>query len=269
MSDGDVMNPALAGSSGDVTVVTEAPRACVATEFPPPVENPAPAPGFVATGTYKAPAPDPTAGAPKKGGAGYLVAKRVFDVVFSAGVCIVLAIPVVAACAAICIDTPGKPFFRQERIGQGGKRIYIFKLRTMVSDAHEHPEKYMTASQLETWKREQKLDNDPRITCVGRVLRRTSLDELPQFINVLTGDLSVIGPRPVTLEETYEYGDARDEVLACRPGITGWWAATDRNDSTWQSGQRQARELFYVRHQSLGLDARVFVKTFKAMRRGK
>ena len=263
------MNPALAGSSGDVAVVTEAPRACVATEFPSPVENPAPAPGFVATGTYKAPRLDLTAGAPKKGGAGYLVAKRVFDVVFSAGVCIVLAIPVVAACAAICIDTPGKPFFRQERIGQGGKRIYIFKLRTMVSDAHEHPEKYMTASQLETWKREQKLDNDPRITRVGRVLRRTSLDELPQFINVLTGDLSVIGPRPVTLEETYEYGDARDEVLACRPGITGWWAATDRNDSTWQSGQRQARELFYVRHQSLGLDARVFVKTFKAMRRGK
>lgn len=81
--------------------------------------------------------------------------------------------------------------------------------------------------------------------------------------------MSVIGPRPVTLEETYEYGDAREEVLACKPGITGWWAATDRNDSTWQSGQRQARELFYVRHQSLGLDARVFMKTFKAMRKGR
>ena len=269
MSNEDVLNPAFAGSSSDAVAATEAAPARVATEFPPPVEDPAPAPGFVATGTYKAPAPDLTAGAPKKGGAGYLAAKRVFDVVFSAGVCVVLAIPVAAACAAICIDTPGKPIFRQERIGQGGKRIYIFKLRTMVADAHEHPEKYMTSAQLETWKREQKLDNDPRVTRVGRVLRRTSLDELPQFINVLTGDLSVIGPRPVTLEETYEYGDARDEVLACKPGITGWWAATDRNDSTWQSGQRQARELFYVRHQSLGLDARVFVKTFRAMRRGK
>ncbi len=223
----------------------------------------------VAAGTYKAPAPDLAAGATKKGGAGYLAVKRAFDIVFSAGVCIVLAIPVAAACAAICIDSPGKPFFRQERIGQGGKRIYIFKLRTMVSDAHEHPEKYMTASQFETWKREQKLDDDPRITHVGSFLRRSSLDELPQFINVLKGDLSVIGPRPVTLEETYEYGDARDEVLTCKPGITGWWAATDRNDSTWESGQRQARELFYVRHQSFGLDARVFAKTFKAMRRGK
>ena len=221
------------------------------------------------TGAYKAPAPDPSVAAPKKGGVGYLVAKRVFDIVFSAGMCLVLAIPVAVACVAICVDTPGKPFFRQERIGQGGKKIHIFKLRTMVSDAHDHPERYMSSAQLETWRREQKLDDDPRITRVGRILRRTSLDELPQFLNVLSGDLSVIGPRPVTLEETYEYGNARDEVLACRPGITGWWAATDRNDSTWESGQRQARELFYVRHQSLGLDARVFVKTFKAMGRGK
>ncbi len=222
-----------------------------------------------ATGAYRAPAPDLAADAPKKGGAGYLAVKRVFDIVFSAGVCVVLAVPVAAACIAIEIDSPGKPFFRQERIGQGGKKIYIFKLRTMVADAHQHPEKYMTAEQLAVWRREQKLDGDPRVTRVGRLLRRTSLDELPQFLNVLIGDLSVIGPRPVTLEETYEYGNARDEVLACKPGITGWWAVTDRNNSTWESGERQSRELFYVRHQSFGLDARVFVRTFKAMRRGK
>ena len=244
-------------------------QSAVATEFPPPVENPSPAQGFVATGSYRAPAADPNAAAPKKGGPGYFAFKRAFDIVFSAGVCLVLAIPVVAACIAIEIDSPGKPFFRQKRVGKGGKPIYIFKLRTMVPDAHEHPEKYMTPEQLAQWQREQKVDEDPRITRVGRFLRHTSLDELPQFINVLTGDLSVIGPRPVTLEETYEYGDARDEVLACKPGITGWWAATDRNDSTWASGQRQARELFYVRHQSFGLDARVFIKTFKAMRKGK
>ena len=222
-----------------------------------------------ATGSYKAPAPDLTVDAPKKGGIGYLAAKRAFDIVFSAGVCVALAIPVAIACVAICIDSPGKPFFRQERIGKGGRPIRIFKLRTMVADAHEHPERYMTPEQLEVWRREQKLDDDPRVTRVGHLLRRTSLDELPQFLNVLIGDLSVIGPRPVTLEETYEYGDARDEVLACKPGITGWWAVTDRNDSTWESGERQARELFYVRHQSFGLDARVFARTFKAMRRGK
>ena len=126
-------------------------------------------------GAYKAPAPDSSVAAPKKGGVGYLVAKRVFDIAFSAGVCLVLAVPVAVACAAICVDTPGKPFFRQERIGQGGKKIYIFKLRTMVSDAHDHPERYMSSAQLETWRREQKLDDDPRITRVGRILRRTSL----------------------------------------------------------------------------------------------
>ena len=229
----------------------------------------APASAPATATTFVAPVPDPTVEAPKKGGIGYLAIKRTFDVLFSAGVCVVLAIPVAAACVAIAVDSPGKPFFRQERIGQNGKKIYIFKLRTMVSDAHEHPEKYMTPEQLATWKREQKLDNDPRITRVGRFLRNTSLDELPQFLNVLTGDLSVIGPRPVTLEETYEFGNARDEFLSCKPGITGWWQVTDRNDATWADGSRQLLELFYVRHASIGLDMRIFWRTFKAMRRGK
>ena len=138
----------------------------------------------------------------------------------------------------------------------------------MVPDAHSNPERYMTPGQLETWRREQKLDDDPRITRVGRFLRRTSLDELPQFINVLTGDLSVIGPRPVTLEETYEFGDGRDEFLSCKPGITGWWQVTERNEATWENGDRQMLELFYVRHASMALDLRIFVKTFRAMRRG-
>ena len=212
-----------------------------------------------------APAPDSTAAAPRKGGTGYLVFKRAFDVVFSAAVCIVLAIPVAIACAAICADTPGKPFFRQERIGKGGKRIYIFKLRTMVADAHEHPERYMTSVQLETWRREQKLVNDPRITRVGRFLRRTSLDELPQFLNVLTGDLSVIGPRPITLDETYEFGEDRDEVLSVRPGITGLWQATDRNRATWENGRRQELELRYVRNRGYGMDVHIFLMTFRAM----
>lgn len=216
-------------------------------------------------GEFRCPPPDDSIAAPKPGGAGYRFVKRAFDICFSAGVCAVLAIPVVAVCAAICIDSPGKPFFRQERIGRGGKRIYIWKLRSMVPDAHSNPERYMTPEQLETWRREQKLDDDPRITRVGRFLRRTSLDELPQFINVLTGDLSVIGPRPVTLEETYEFGDGRDEFLSCKPGITGWWQVTERNAATWENGNRQMLELFYVRHASLALDLRIFVRTFKTM----
>lgn len=217
---------------------------------------------------FVVPPRDDTVPAPKPGGAGYRALKRIFDIVFSACVVAALAVPVAAACAAICLDSPGRPFFRQERIGLNGKTIRIFKLRTMVSDAHEHPERYMTPGQLETWRREQKLGDDPRVTRVGRFLRRTSLDELPQFLNVLTGDLSVIGPRPVTLEETYEFGNGRDEFLSVKPGITGWWQVTERNDATWENGDRQMLELFYVRHASCALDLRIFVRTFKAMGRG-
>ena len=223
---------------------------------------------FASNVAFIAPVADSTVPAPKKGGKAYHIIKRVFDLVFSLCVCMVLVIPVVLACIAITLDSPGKPFFLQERIGRYGKPIRIIKLRTMVSDADTAPEKYMTSEQLAIWKREQKLENDPRITRTGRFLRRTSLDELPQFINVLTGQLSVIGPRPVTLEETYEFGNARDEILACKPGITGWWQVTERNDATWENGHRQALELFYARHASLALDARVFVKTFKAMAKG-
>lgn len=199
------------------------------------------------------------------GGLGYRFVKRAFDIAFSALVIAVLVIPVAILCLVIVLDSPGAPFFRQERIGKGGRPIHIWKLRTMVADAHENPGRYMTGEQLETWMREQKLDDDPRVTRVGRLLRRTSLDELPQFVNVLVGDLSVIGPRPVTLEETYEFGDERGELLSVRPGITGWWQATERNAATWANGRRQELELYYVRHASLALDARVFALTLRAM----
>ena len=206
---------------------------------------------------------------PRPGGVGYRFIKRTFDVVFSGAVCLVGLIPSAIVCAAIAADSPGSPIFRQERVGQGGRRIGIYKFRTMVADAHEHPERYMTPEQLVQWEREQKVDDDPRVTRIGRVLRNTSLDEIPQFLNVLLGDLSVIGPRPVTQAETLEFGDERDEFLSVKPGITGWWQVTERNDATWENGRRQELELYYVRHASLALDLRVFAKTFKALGRGK
>lgn len=219
-------------------------------------------------GDFRVPPPDDTVPAPKPGGAGYRFVKRVFDIVFSLAVCAALALPVAVLCLLIALDSPGSPFFRQRRIGRGGKPIYIWKLRSMYSDAHSDPGKYLTPGQMAQWEREQKVGGDPRITRVGRFLRNASLDELPQFINVLTGELSVIGPRPVTLEETYEFGNARDEFLSVKPGITGWWQVTERNAATWANGDRQMLELFYVRHASLALDLRIFARTFKAMGRG-
>ena len=223
----------------------------------------------VPRGTYHVPPVDDTVAAPAPGGRTYLAVKRAFDLVFSAGVCLILAIPVGVACAAIALESPGSPIFRQRRVGQHGRPLHIYKLRTMYADAHEHPERYLDEPQMAQWRREQKVDDDPRVTHIGRVLRRTSLDELPQFVNVLKGELSVIGPRPVTEEETLEYGDARDLVLSVKPGITGWWQVMARNDATWESGERQALEVFYCRHASLSMDVRVFVRTFKAMRRGR
>lgn len=223
----------------------------------------------IAPGAFVAPPPDPSVPAPRRGGLGYRAVKRVFDVAFSGVACLVGLVPAALVCAAIRLDSPGGPVFSQERVGRGGKPIRIYKLRTMYADAHTHPERYLDGTQMAQWEREQKVDGDPRVTRVGRVLRCTSLDEVPQFLNVLRGDLSVIGPRPVTEAETREFGSARDEFLSVRPGITGWWQVMARNDATWETGDRQRLELFYVRHASLALDLRIFVRTFKAMGRGR
>lgn len=198
-------------------------------------------------------------------GLAYRFVKRSFDIVFSGVVTAVLVVPVAALGIAISLESPGGPMFRQSRVGKDGKQIRIFKLRSMYADAHEHPERYLSEEQLAQWRREQKVDNDPRVTRIGRLLRKTSLDELPQFLNVLIGDMSVVGPRPVTEEETYEFGADRDLALSVRPGITGLWQVTARNDATWESGERQRLELEYVRNRSIGMDLRIVLATFGAV----
>ena len=198
----------------------------------------------------------------------YRAAKRGFDILFSLAAIIVFLVPSAILCVAIALESPGGPVFRQRRVGKGGKVIRIFKFRSMYSDAHDHPERYLSSGQLDEWRREQKVDDDPRITPLGRFIRKMSIDEFPQFLNVLLGDMSVVGPRPVTLEETYEFGDCRDEVLSVRPGITGLWQATERNDATWESGDRQRLELEYVRNQSVAMDVRIMLVTLSAIARG-
>ncbi len=200
------------------------------------------------------------------GSKAYRVCKRVFDIVFSAGVTLVLAIPVAAACVAIRLETPGAAIYAQERVGVNGRVIHVLKLRSMVADAGS-VEKYLSPEQLRQWQIERKVDDDPRVTRVGRIIRKTSLDELPQFLNVLKGDLSVIGPRPITDAELKQHFTPaeREELLSVRPGITGLWQAGDRNEATFESGTRQAIELDYVCKASLGLDARIFLATFGAM----
>lgn len=131
---------------------------------------------------------------------GYRFVKRLFDLVFSLMAIAILFIPVGLVCVLICLESPGNPLYTQERIGKNGKVIKIFKLRSMVADAG-NVQKYLNFEQLHQWEIERKVDNDPRITKVGQFIRKCSIDEMPQFLNVLNGDISVIGPRPITRDE--------------------------------------------------------------------
>lgn len=196
----------------------------------------------------------------------YRFLKRLFDLVFSLCVSVVLVIPAAVVCAFICLESPGYPLYAQERVGKGGKTIKILKLRSMVTDAG-NVQKYLSPEQLHQWEVERKVDDDPRITKVGQFIRKCSIDEIPQFLNVLNGDLSVIGPRPITRDELEQHfsDDEKAELLSVQPGITGLWQATDRNAATFESGLRQKIELNYVRNRCFQMDWKCFTGTFGAM----
>ena len=196
----------------------------------------------------------------------YRFLKRLFDLVFSLCVSVLLVIPVAIVCAFICLESPGNPLYAQERVGKGGKTIKIRKLRSMVADAG-NVQKYLSSEQLHQWEVERKVDDDPRITKVGQFIRKCSIDEVPQFLNVLNGDLSVIGPRPITRDELEQHfsDEEKAELLSVQPGITGLWQATDCNAATFESGLRQKIELHYVHNRCFRMDWRCFTGTFGAM----
>lgn len=196
----------------------------------------------------------------------YRFLKRLFDFIFSLCACIVLIIPITIVCALICLESSGSPVYAQERVGRGGKTIKILKLRSMVADAGD-VQKYLSPEQLHQWEVERKVDDDPRITKVGQFIRKCSIDEMPQFLNVLNGDLSVIGPRPITRDELEQHFSDEEmaELLSVQPGITGLWQATDRNAATFESGTRQKIELHYVRNRCFRMDWKCFTVTFGAM----
>lgn len=198
------------------------------------------------------------------GSKAYRACKRAFDIAFSLCVVAVGLVPGLVLSAFIARDTGGSPIYTQERVGMGGRAFRICKFRTMVADSDD-VEKYLSPEQLEAWRRERKVDDDPRITPLGRVLRKTSVDEMPNFVNVLKGDMSVIGPRAISRDEVGHFGDDQGLLLSVLPGITGLWQVGDRNEATFENGTRQAIELDYVRRASLGLDARIFLATFGAM----
>lgn len=194
----------------------------------------------------------------------YRTLKRTFDIVASSAVILVGVVPGTILCVLIRWSTGGSPIYSQIRVGLYGRPFRIYKFRTMVADS-DNVEKYFTPEQLARWQRERKVSDDPRITRLGRIMRSTSIDEFPNFINVLLGQMSTVGPRAITKDELRWYGRHAPELLSVNPGITGWWQVNGRNEATYQSGLRQKEELFYVRKKSLTLDCEILLKTIKSI----
>lgn len=158
-------------------------------------------------------------------------------------------------------------YFKHTRIGKNGKPFGVLKFRTMVPNAQELLKDLLKDPKVKAeWEENHKLDNDPRITKVGKILRRTSLDEFPQFFNLLVGQMSFIGPRPLVRDEITKIGDDANEYLSIRPGITGYWACNGRSNISFK--ERIGMELYYVSHTTLLMDLKVLAKTvLKVVRR--
>jgi exopolysaccharide production protein ExoY len=163
------------------------------------------------------------------------------------------------------LTSPGPALFRHKRVGFGGKHFDCLKFRTMVTDAPDRLRQLLDSDPVAAaeWTANRKLRYDPRVTAIGAILRKSSLDELPQLFNVLRGDMSIVGPRPVTEEELVMYSSAISAYLACRPGITGLWQVSGRSSTTYN--KRIACDTFYARNWSMILDAKILIVTIPAL----
>jgi exopolysaccharide production protein ExoY len=191
--------------------------------------------------------------------------KRIVDIAFALSAIVLLA-PLLIICYFLTILTsPGPALFRHRRVGFNGKHFNCLKFRTMVTDAPERLRQLLESDPLAAaeWTANRKLRSDPRVTAIGAILRKSSLDELPQLFNVLRGDMSVVGPRPVTDEELERYSGSIGAYLACRPGITGLWQVSGRSTTTYS--KRIACDTFYAHNWSMALDVKILVVTLPAL----
>lgn len=197
------------------------------------------------------------------------LAKRIFDLVATiCGGFLILPILLILA-ILVGIDNKGRIIFAHRRVGRNGKLFPCYKFQSMVSDAQERLEEYLAKNPeaRKEWEESFKLTNDPRVTKLGAFLRKTSLDELPQLWNVLMGDMSLVGPRPIVTKEVERYGDYIREYYMVPPGITGMWQVNGRSDTTYE--ERVAMDTWYVRNWSVWIDLVYLFKTVKTVFTGK
>lgn len=198
----------------------------------------------------------------------YLFVKRVFDFIISSILLIVLSPLFLIIILAIKLDSKGKAIYTQTRIGQNGKTFKLYKFRSMIVDADKvlfelldkNPDMKME------YDIHKKLKNDPRVTKVGKLIRKLSIDELPQLFNVFNGEMSLIGNRPYLEREIKDMGKYYDEIVKTKPGITGYWQVNGRSKTTFKS--RCKMEADYSKRASLKLDMQIFLKTFKVLIKG-
>ncbi len=191
----------------------------------------------------------------------YEITKRYFEIIFSIFI-ILFSIPLVLVLALLIkLNSRGPIFFKQIRIGKDKKLFECIKFRTMSKEADDILNNLLLKDKKlrKEFKKTQKLKNDPRITPIGKFLRKTSLDELPQFLNVLKGEMSLIGPRPIVEEEKIRYGKNLNKVLSIKPGITGLWQVSGRNKLSYK--RRIKLDLIYVNQRNISMDFNILIRT--------
>ena len=193
------------------------------------------------------------------------VAKRTIDLALTSMVAAAAAPVMLVLAVAIKLTSRGPIFYCQKRIGQHGQHFFAWKMRTMVVDADKVLQNYLDKHpELQAeWERDHKLKNDPRVTLVGRFLRKTSLDELPQIWNVFKGEMSLVGPRPIVDDEIEKYGDTFNRYKRVLPGITGLWQVSGRNNTTYQ--ERVNYDEYYVQNWSLRFDMYILMRTVRTV----
>ena len=191
----------------------------------------------------------------------YLSTKRTFDIFCGViGVIALIPLSIVIKFISIISGDFNSIFYVQKRIGKDGKEFNLYKFRSMVTNADEILKELVKDEKLRrVWEENQKLENEPRITRIGKFLRKTSLDEIPQFFNVLKGDMSLIGPRPLVEGELDAHGGNHQIYEAARPGLSSWWACNGRSETTYE--ERLNLEYYYVENASVWLDIKAIFKT--------
>ncbi len=190
------------------------------------------------------------------------IIKRTMDIMISIiGIIFLIPLTIIIGISRKILKEEGSIFYKQVRLGKNGKYFYIYKFRTMVVEADEILDEYLKNNEeiRKEFEKKQKLKNDFRVTRLGKFLRKLYLDEVPQVINVLKGDMSLIGPRPIVDREVPLFGEKITVVQSVRPGITGYWAANTTDTTTYE--ERVTMEVFYAENYSLKLDILIFIKT--------